>query len=396
MICCFLAVSKNQVTLWNQQFYKSAKWAESVIDSIAQPIHLEDSGWYQSISHHCVEHEPLSRRVFYKTLSIPLDTFKKVANPPQIYLFGSPEQSAVTVGRLMPSSSDSLQYRFQLPRFHTGVPAQLDLETAIEQMFAFSKIKKLLGSKKLISKQNYVISLIREGHLTSVQQAIWHSSRSNVPTTLVHVRHKQVTESKTPLARMAVACDFNLEGIEVKNINNLIISDNVASGIQVGVTALSVLSHLNGVGKSLKRVIFVTPLLTDYSVLVLSHLLAQYGLSCTFLVSGGLLTNRDSQRYYSPLSHNPDYLAEPAVAAIHHLAHPKKIRQMACVRCNWTASFLAPKQALVDSQAELTSLGSSNRQLQTHSNQIGLDQLKEAGVKVESLLPLSSLIGLSQ
>jgi hypothetical protein len=300
-----------------------------------------------------------------------------------VYLVGTPENNAVTVGNL---GLDNNKFYYNLPRFHTGIPAQLDLQTASSQMAQIDYFQKL--NKKIdFSNQAYLVYLTREGHLTSWQQAIYSNYYKNIPATFAHIEHDQLNSPVGRYERTAKICAVNLEGLERQQVKTIFISDNIASGMQVA----AVIKYLTDQQINPEKVIILSPLLTWYGALTMSLWAAEeYQLSLDFLASSALLDCNKPKRYFSPLSSIDKFNVFPQLQKINYLVH-QDLAGKAGTRCNWTASFLAPKTAVKKSAEELEKYSESNKSLIARCKKMRTTDLVEQGVDPGLLLPYSTI-----
>lgn len=306
-------------------------------------------------------------------LNLPI--FPKKISKPKIFVFGTPEHNAITIGRFIYYKNN---FRFQLPRFHVGMPAQLDLEHAIGQSLQFPQIYSLFKGFGNITSKAFGINFTREGHLSEFQKAVFQYRKILIPFTIAHVEHAPSKNQHPVFKRVAKLCQINLEGLEPQKNKLLILSDNVASGMQQVAVGEYIVNFIKKQAKkhSLKNLLVAAPLLTIYGASIISLWAAQEGIATIFIASGGLLGS-DSQKYFSPLLINKNAAPNPELASIHHQAHGEKASHKACARCNWTASFLSPKTAIEDSEKELRLYGSSNNEVKKYSKQITFETLKK-------------------
>lgn len=312
---------------------------------------------------------------------------KKLAKP-VVYSFNTPENNAVTIGRF---KLDEKKLVFELPRFHTGVTAQMDLLRAMRQVVYSNQIKDIFKSIDLPEKQAYGIEFTREGHLANFQEAIYRGLNKTVPFTLVHVKHfeKGITNK---YKRITMVSKITLEGLFPDEIKLAILVDSVASGMQqvaVGEYLIDQINKKTNKNK-LKQLVVVAPMLNLWGAVVTSLWAASQNLEIKFITSGGLLLGPDSLKYFSTVLTDKRVASNTNLAKLHQLAHDAKSRNRACVRSNWTASFLAPEKAVSFSDNELKQYGSSNQKLLKASKKISLDLVKKMKIDLRSLIPYST------
>lgn len=325
------------------------------------------------------------------TIVLRLPQFPKGVLLPKVFVLDTPENNAMTIGRLKMEPDGRIH--FELARFHTGVAAQQDLTIAMQQAVRIPDIKNLVTALDDPPSEMFLCYITREGHLTDWHKAIWETTRIDIPTTIVHAEHVAGDVSAN-FGRITKICPINFEGMTPAKTRVLVLSDNTASGIQHVAVLEEILSHIKKVNRGkhhVKQIFIVSPLLTIYGASIISLWAArEEGISSTFVTSGALLGCNPPDRYFSPLTAEKNLIANPNLIAINHQAHGKKAAGRACVRGNWTASFMAPPYAMVRSKEELALYGSSNSELLKNSQNITLQVVKDAGVDPTLLIPFST------
>jgi len=123
---------------------------------------------------------------------------------------------------------------------------------------------------------------------------------------------------------------------------------------------------------------------------VISLWAASNKLKIRFITCGGLLLGPDKLKYFSAVLTDKKVAVSPKLAKLHQLAHDKNARDKACVRSNWTASFLAPNEAIRFSDKELKNYGSSNKKVLQVSSKITLAQIQKMKIDPKALIPYST------
>lgn len=319
-------------------------------------------------------------------ISLSLPHFPNNVSKPQILIFDTPENNAMTIGRL---ALDKNQLQYQVARFHTGILAQDDLSIAMQAAAQAPQLQKLFGAASSLPERMYITYLTREGHLTDWHRAMYYSFGITVPFTVVHAEHAQNPDVKA-FARVTKICPVNLEGLVPDKIEILVMGDNTASGMQQVAVLEEVIQQIkqkNDGQHHLKQLLIISPLLTLYSAGVISQWAAvEEHLPVTFIASGAILGCNPPDRYFSPVLNNPDLIANPKLLPLNQAAYGQAAGT-ACVRCNWTASFMAPAYAEARSEEELAMYGSTNAKVREQSAQI---DVKKLDVPTQDILPYST------
>lgn len=315
-------------------------------------------------------------------LTLKLPNFPKGKEYPKVYVVGTPENNAITMGRFYLCKKGNPH--FQIARQHTGVPAQLDMRVAMEQAAQVKDIRDRFKDPA------YIVYLTREGQLVAWQEAIYKSIGKTIPTTVAHIEH---AKSNNKYGRVAKICPINFEGFE-KDTKTIVATDNIASGLQQVALIENVMETMPG--NKIEEFISVAPLLTLHSVAVISLWAAKYTkLKTSFITSGTLLGCNPPEYYYSPVPTNENakkLMANSEIAKILSITG-RSTHSKLCVRCNWTASFLAPNTAIVDSETELKErYKSSNNSVLKDTKKITPELLKKHKIDIMNLLPYSTII----
>ena len=267
----------------------------------------------------------------------------------------------------------------------------MDLVRAMRQVVYSQQVSKILKSFKQPEKQIYAIELTREGHLANFQEAIFRGLKQTVPFTLVHVKHFDKGVSNK-YQRVTMVSKITLEGLFAKDIKMAVLIDSVASGMQQVGVGEYLLDQVKKKTKKnqIEQLLIVAPMLNLWGAVVTSLWAASVGLKIKFVTCGGLLLGPDSLRYFSAVIPDKRVASNLKLAKLHQMAHDSKARDKACVRSNWTASFLAPNEAISFSDNELKNYGSSNQKLLKASQKINLEFVKKMKIDPKSLIPFST------
>lgn len=311
----------------------------------------------------------------------------------EVYIPDTPENNSMTIGRITPEGE------FQLPRFHTGVAAQDDMQRAMWQAAQIPAVQEIFST--LAPAEGFGIKITREGHLIDAQRALYYSTGINFPFTLAHVEHAKDPRPNNPFGRIAKISPLNLEGMAFDRCRVLVIGDNIAAGAQVVPLLEQVFSIVKSEtsGRSrIKRIVIFSPFLSYFGLITIASWAKEtHGVASTFIGSGAILGCNPPDRYFCPVLANENLAADPRLIAINHKAHGPKAAGRACARCNWTSSLLAPKYALDRSGEELALYGTSNREVRAYSSEITFSLIKEMGIDpLKSLIPISALRELSR
>ncbi|HBP51201.1 MAG: hypothetical protein US68_C0006G0078 [Candidatus Shapirobacteria bacterium GW2011_GWE1_38_10] len=273
--------------------------------------------------------------------------------------------------------------KFVLPRYHFGPLAQLDMEVAMYQLANTPKMKKLINRSR--ADNSGIIYFAREGHLTNWQRALFLVDETkNIPSTIVAMSHKDCENIYTRESQLSVKP--NLEGFNLNNLEILYISDPVASGMQ----HVKMLEELVKIGCKPKTVVTIAPMATAFGMRVIS--LACKKLKVNFVggCCSALLESTKPLRYYSPYpAANENQVVDANLHSFVRKFFGDKLNK-ACIRCNWTGTFLGgPKMPLEASEEELRSVGSSNQEMLNICNKVTVEEAKKSGV-YERLIPYST------
>lgn len=273
--------------------------------------------------------------------------------------------------------------KFVLPRYHFGPLAQLDMEVAMYQLANSPKMKELI--ERSTADNSGIIYFAREGHLTNWQRALYLIDQNkNIPSTIVAMSHKASKNIYTRESQLSVKA--NLEGFNLNNLDILYISDPVASGMQ----HVKMMEELVNIGCRPKIVVTIAPMATAFGMRVISLACKEMGINFVGGCCSALLESTKPLRYYSPYpTANENQVVDPDLYRFIRKFFGNKLDK-ACIRCNWTGTFLGgPKMPLEASEEELRSVGSSNEELLNICNKITVDEAKRSNV-YERLIPYST------
>lgn len=297
-----------------------------------------------------------------------------------ISVVSSPEAEAVSGAGCFIPDYENRKLKFVLPRFHLGVPAQLDMEMAVYQLAHTRIIKEVV--LKANAENSGIIYFAREGHLTQMQKAVYLITRENLPATMVSISHKPANNE---YARSAFfASKPNFEGFS-DNLQTLFLCDPVASGMQ----HTAMIEKLESMGKLPKKIVVIAPMATKFGLRVIEKTCKEKGVDFAAGVAGVLLDTQPPLRYYSPYPKNEIQAADTELFAIVRGMFGEKLSQ-ACIRCNWTGTFWGGDKFPMDaSNDELSSLGYSNENLLAICEKLTEQEAINMGV-VDKLIPFST------
>lgn len=330
---------------------------------------------------------------FYATgdllkLEMDLPEFPKGIEKPKIFVLGTPENEAVTLGRLDLVRENYLA--FVLSRFHTGTPARTDMVLGLKQALYIKEVQDLYNYIQA-PNDSFILHIAREGPLMGWETSIFQVLRRDIPYTSVKCSHQDTSDPDNAFGRIAVAYPINFEGLNPAKAKVITICDNTASGMQdvkvIEETVKYIETH-NG-GSNLNTLIIVSPILTEYGAITISYAAAMYNMRTVFICSGHVLGCLPPKRYYSPIQDAENLSAKPMLLKINREALGKHVEKV-CVRGNWTSSFVARLSAYISSQKELVNAGTTNVELMKRSLCIDLKRLNEMGINPWGIIPYST------
>lgn len=270
---------------------------------------------------------------------------------------------------------------FLLPRYHLGVPAQMDMEVAMYQLANTPMMKELI--EKSNHNNSGVIYFAREGHLTQFQKAIYLVNGENLPTTIANISHKPAENEFT--RESVIATKLNLEGFNTKGLEILYICDPVASGMQ-HVAMLEELKRLNCLPRT---VVIIAPMATGFGLRVIELASEKMGIDFKAGCCAAILDSTKPLRYYSPYPENKNDVVDVTLHEFIKNRFEDKLSK-SCIRCNWTGTFYGgPEMPMEASEEELADVGLSNKILLDICRRIDVREAKKKHV-YGKLLPYST------
>lgn len=267
-------------------------------------------------------------------------------------MISSPEAEAIGgIGGFTIKDGKSV---YTLPRYHLGVPAQLDMEVAMWQLAHSDLLQPYV--QKATEQNSGIIYFAREGSITAWQKVCYLSTGRSLPTTLASIRHVPAKNSYERSAKLAT--DINLEGFP-KNPEFLFLCDPVASGIQHG----TIIEHLLDMGIKPKTVCIIAPMASYFGVLVIAQFCKSRNINCISGSCGALLDSVAPLHYFSPYPKDQSLVADPELWQVFE-KHFADIGHRFCIRGNWTASFWGGiDYPLTYSEHELAGIGHTNKDI---------------------------------
>jgi hypothetical protein len=302
--------------------------------------------------------------------------------PKNISIVSSPEAEAISGAGCFILDPNNHNLRFVLPRFHLGVPAQIDMEMAVNQLVHTRIISEAV--EEIDSNDSGIIYFAREGHLTQMQKAVFLHSYKNLPTTLISISHKPADNEYSRLAFFSA--EPNLEGFG-DNLHTVILCDPVASGMQ----HVAMIEKLEEMGRLPKKIVVIAPMATKFGLSVIERVCKEKNVEFVAGVAGVLLDTQPPLRYYSPYPVDVHQAADSDLHALMRGLFGDKLGK-SCIRCNWTGTFWGgTKMPLIDSDEELSQVDLSNEELFRICAQLSENIANDINV-LEKLLPLSTKI----
>lgn len=251
---------------------------------------------------------------------------------------------------------------YTLPRYHLGVPAQLDMEVAMWQLAHTDLIAPYV--QKATEQNSGIIYFAREGSITAWQKICYVATNHSLPTTLASIRHVPAKNSYERSAKLAT--DINLEGF-AKNPEFLFLCDPVASGIQ----HVTIIEHLLRMGIKPKTILIIAPMASFFGLSVIRQFCTTRNIECISGSCGALLDSIAPLHYFSPYPKNQSLAADPTLWEVFE-QHFADIGHKFCIRGNWTASFWGGNSyPLAYSEHELAGIGCSNKVVRSMMQTMG-------------------------
>lgn len=333
----------------------------------------------------------------YLEIDLNIPNFPSNVNNPKIFILETPENNAMTVGRIK-YNEEIKDFHFIPARFHTGYPALKDMAYAMRASLKLqpfvNNINSVFDTTERPESQMFMLHIAREGPLMRLEGAFFNELRLNIPYTQVHSIHKEVKDPDNPFGRIAKVCDINFEGMVPASNKILADADNTASGMQHVEVFRKGVDHIrkaNGNSKeNPKQFLIFSPLLTHYGILTVSMFAASLGINTVFVSSSTILKCIPPQRYYSPVSNNERLFVNPQHALINELALGE-LTEKICARCNWTASFSAINAAMDSSRKELAKFGWSNDRLLNNCKPLTIKNMRRLGIEPQNYISFATL-----
>jgi hypothetical protein len=373
-------------------FFKVADLAATVTENIDRHIDIERSKFeYVNLAQfpHFKETGSSEGNLLKIQLNLPhFEEFEGVAKP-KIFVIGTPENEAVSLGRLALNDRDELF--FQLSRFHYGHAALEDMSIGMNQALYVKEIGDLFALNNP-EKDSFIIHITREGPMIRFESSLYNFLRKDIPYTSAHSRHIKVDDPGNEFGRIADVCDINFEGLIPSEARLITICDNTASGMQHVAVLDKTIQHIekNNGKHDIRTLLIISPLLTAYGATTISYAAASYGIRTVFACSAHLLGCIGPKRYYSPILNNENLSASPQFLNVNSFMHQGHAEER-CARGNWTSTFSAKDYALLTSDDELGRSGTSNAELIERGNRIDLKTLEDMGINPFDLIPYSTL-----
>lgn len=373
-------------------FFKVADLAATVTENIDKYIDVERSKFeYENLSKfaHFRETRRSEGNLLKIQLNLPLFEKFEGVDKPKIFVIGTPENEAVSLGRL--ALNDRNELSFQLARFHYGHAALEDMSMSMNQALYVKEIGDLFTLNNP-EKDSFIIHITREGPMIRFESSLYNFLRKDIPYTSAHSRHIKVDDPGNKFGRIADVCDINFEGLIPSEARLITICDNTASGMQHVAVLDKTIEHIeeNNGKHDIKTLLIISPLLTAYGATTISYAAASYGIRTVFACSAHLLGCIGPKRYYSPILNNENLSASPQFLNVNSLMHQGHTEER-CARGNWTSTFSAKDYALLTSDDELGSSGTSNAELIERGNRIDPSTLKDMDINPFDLIPYSTL-----
>jgi len=301
-------------------------------------------------------------------------------NEKNISVVSSPEAEAVSGAGCFIPDFENKRLKFVLPRFHLGVPAQIDMEVAVYQLAHTKIIREAIVEAK--AENSGIIYFAREGHLTQMQKVVYLTTRENLPTTMVSISHQPADNEYTRSA--FIASEPNLEGFSDR-LQTLFLCDPVASGMQI----VAMIEKLEEMGRLPNKIVVIAPMATRFGLGVIEKICKEKGVEFVAGVAGVLLDTQPPLRYYSPYPKNENQAVDIDLHSLMIGMFGEKLGQ-ACIRCDWTGTFWGGNDfPMKASSEELASLGLSNKELLDICSKLTEQEAIKMGV-MEKLLPYST------
>jgi len=333
----------------------------------------------------------------YLEIDLNLPDFPSSLNKPKIYIIDTPENNAITIGRIK-YDKEMDNFHFIPARFHTGYPSLKDMAYAMRAPLKLGPLMEDINSNldktDTPESQMFMLHIAREGPLMRLEGGFFNEHRLNIPYTIVHSKHEEVDDPDNPFGRIAAVCDINFEGLVPESIKTIVIADNTASGMQhvevLRKTVEYIRSSNRNSNENPKQFLIFSPLLTDYGILTVSLFATSLGINTVFVTSSTILKCIPPERYYSPVSNNKQLFVDPQHVLVNKQALGD-LSEKICSRCNWTASFSAVNAAISSSENELAKHGWTNDELIKQCKFLTIKKLREFSIEPQNYISYATL-----
>ena len=120
----------------------------------------------------------------YLEINLNLPVFPSSLNKPKIYIVDTPENNAITIGRIK-YDKEINDFHFIPARFHTGYPALKDMAYAMRASLKLgplmNDINSNLDTTDTLESQMFMLHIAREGPLMRLEGGFFNEHRLNIP-----------------------------------------------------------------------------------------------------------------------------------------------------------------------------------------------------------------------
>jgi len=275
-------------------------------------------------------------------------------------------------------------FRFILPRFHLGIPAQIDMEVAMWQLSNSKCLQKAITASN--GTNSGIIYFAREGSITAWQKAMYLKTGHNIPTTLASISHIPADNAYQRTAHLST--DIKLEGFS-KQPEILYLCDPVASGVQ----HTTVIEHLIDLHVKPKQIIVIAPMASRYGLQAIARTCQEHDIGFLSGSCACLLDSIEPLHYFSPYPKNQHYVSDKLLwdffeKMIGDIGHTF------CIRGNWTASFWGGDDYPIEySQTELSTINLTNTVLIDRMTSL-TEKILRSKTLMDKLIPFSTKLHL--
>jgi hypothetical protein len=289
-------------------------------------------------------------------------------------IISSPEAEAVSGAGLFKKVKN--EWQFFLPRFHLGMPAQMDMEVAMWQMANSKGFKDTVFNCN--DKNSGIIYFAREGGITSWQKSIFLTTGKSLPTTLVNIHHLPANNKFKRIA--SITGKINLEGFPQKP-ETIFLCDPVASGMQ----QITMIEKLIELKMKPKQVVVIAPMGSFWGLKRIENVCQKLKIKFMAGVCSCLLDNLEPLHYFSPYPLDKNQVADVELWEFMEKYFGDMIHKF-CIRGNWTGSFWGGHDFPLEcSESELKEVKLSNKALLKRCSEL-------KNKKMDKLVPYSSQI----